>query len=134
MLTLPDLVLRYPAMQDLIPERFAILQSDAVLVMGSDDGRWLNFYDPAQAALIAHNAILSGALGGDEDSAGAVAAPVTRTDVDDVQVEFAEKVWDKLPYQEADLYSTSYGQAYVRWRRMAFSGARVAFHAGTWYD
>lgn len=126
MLTLTDLIKRYPAMADLPQDRFDIFQEDAVLIMGTDDGRWLNFYNPAQAALIAHRITTSGALEGDEDSAGMANAPVTRTDVDDVQVEFAERIWDKLPYQEADLYSTSYGQDYVRWRRMAFAGPRVA--------
>jgi len=128
MLTLNDLVLRYPAMANLIPERFAILQSDSVLVMGLDDGRWgvspYGLYDPAQAALIAHEATISDALAGDDS--GLSNAPATRTDVNDVQVEFAEGIWNKLPYQEADLYSTAYGQAYVRYRRIFFAGPRIA--------
>lgn len=126
MITLDILVKRYPAMSNLIEDRFDILLADTVLIMGSTESRWLNFYDAAQAALLAHMAITSGALDADGDSVGLPNTPVTRTDVDDVQVEFAEKIWDKLPYQEADLYSTSYGQAYVRWRRMAFAGPRIA--------
>lgn len=128
MLTLDDLVLRYPAMSGMLPERFAILQTDVVRIMGLDDGRWgtdiYSVYDPAMAALIAHEATLSDALA-DSDS-GIGNSPVIRTDVDDVQVEFAERIWDKLPYQEADLYSTAYGQAYVRYRRMFFAGPRIA--------
>jgi len=124
MVTLPDLIARYPAMADLPEDRFNIIAEDATLVMGKEESRWLSFYNPAQAALIAHMVVLSDALDGDD--AAMPNAPVVRTDVDDVQVEFAEKIWDKLPYQEADLYSTSYGQAYVRWRRMAFAGPRFA--------
>lgn len=125
MLTLDNLVKRYPAMMGLSQDRFDIAQEDCVLIMGTDDGRWLNFYDPAQAALMAHRITQFGGVDGDEDS-GITAGPVTRTDVDDVQVEFADGVWDKVPYQEADLYSTAFGQDYVRWRRMAFAGPRVA--------
>lgn len=127
MLTLTDLVRRYPAMASLTDDRFAILQEDSVLIMGTDDGRWLNFYDAAQSALIAHRATQFG-LGDtlDEDSGGMSAGPVVRTDVDDVQVEFADRIWDKVPYQEADLFSTAFGQDFVRWRRMAFAGPRFA--------
>ena len=124
MLTYPNLVLRYPNMAGLPPERFDMFQSDAVLVMGDVESRWLGWYDPAMAALIAHMITMNRAQ--EVDDNGMVVGPVTRTDVDDVQVEFAEKIWNKLPYQEADLYSTSYGQEYVRWRRMAFAGPRVA--------
>lgn len=125
MLTYDQMILRFPAMSDLDPARFDLIQGDTVLIMGNDDGRWLNFYDVAQASLIAHLVTIGGSTG-DESDSGMSAAPVTRTDVDDVQVEFADRIWAKVPYQEADLYSTSYGQAYVRWRRMAFAGPRFA--------
>lgn len=124
MITLSELVARYPAMSSLLPERFSIFLEDSRLVMGIDESRWLGFYNPAQAALIAHLVVKNDSLSMD-DSAMA-SGPVTRTDVDEVQVEFASGVWDKVPYQEADLYSTGYGQDYVRWRRMAFAGPRVA--------
>lgn len=123
MLTLDQLVKRYPGMGGLLPDRFDILREDAILVMGKDESRWIEFYDVAMAALIAHMAFKSDALA--DDDSGMAFGPVTRTDVDDVQVEFG-KVWDKVPYQEADLYSTGYGQDYVRWRRMTFAGPRVA--------
>ncbi|QHJ79814.1 MAG: hypothetical protein [Caudoviricetes sp.] len=128
MLTYDDLILRYPAMANMTPQQFAILQSDSVLIMGKDDGRWgtdeYDVYDPAQAALIAHYYVTVGSL-----TAGDPAIPVgpiTRTDVDDVQIEFADRIWDNVPYQEADLYGTAYGQTYVRYRRMFFAGPRIA--------
>lgn len=124
MITLDQLVVRYPAMSALLPERFAVFLEDSGLIMGKDETRWLDFYNPAQAALIAHLVTKNDALA--EDDSGMASGPVTRTDVDEVQVEFASGVWDKVPYQEADLYSTGYGQDYVRWRRMAFAGPRVA--------
>lgn len=128
MLTLPDLVLRYPAMINMTSEQFAMYQADSVLIMGLDDGRWgtspYGVYDPAQAALIAHRYTIVGQLA--EGDAAIPAGPITRTDVDDVQVEFADKIWDKVPYQEAGLYGTAYGQDYVMYRRMFFSGPRIA--------
>lgn len=124
MLSYNDLILRYPAMATLTPERFALFQGDAILVMGSDETRWFSWYNQAMAALIAHMVTLNDAS--TMGDGGLVVGPVTRTDVDDVQVEFAEKIWDRLPYQEAALYSTAYGLAYVGWRRMAFAGPRIA--------
>lgn len=128
MLTLPDLVLRYPAMINMLPEQFAILQADSILIMGLDDGRWgtepYGVYEPAQAALIAHWYVTVASLL--EGDAALPVGPVTRTDVDDVQVEFANRMWDKVPYQEADLFGTAYGQTYFRYRRMFFSGPRIA--------
>lgn len=128
MLTLPDLVKRYPAMLSLTTDQFTILQADAVRWMGYDDGRWgigdLGVYEPAQAALIAHFYTTVGSLF--DGDAAIPNAPVTRTDVDDVQVEFGSKIWDKVPYQEADIMSTAYGQMYVRYRSMFFSGPRFA--------
>ncbi|HEI0612406.1 TPA: DUF4054 domain-containing protein [Escherichia coli] len=124
MVTLPDLIARFPAMADVPQATFDIYLKDTQKIMGVDEHRWISWYDQAQACLLAHLITFNGALSADGD-AGMTAGPVTRTDVDDVQVEFAEKIWNKLPYQEADLYSTGYGQQYVRWRRMAFAGPRV---------
>lgn len=124
MISLTDLVARYPAMSVMSPERFSILQSDAILTMGDIESRWCGFYDPAMAALIAHwSATVDDIVAGDAVTPN---LPVSRTDVDDVQVEFSDRMITQIPYQEADLYSTVYGQAYVRWRRMAFAGPRVA--------
>lgn len=124
MLTLADLVKRYPAMAGMSQELFDIHQSDANLIMGTDESRWLNFYVPAQAALIAHMAVLTDSL--EEDDAPMPALPVSRTDVDDVQVEFSDRMISEIPYIEASWYSSVYGQHYVMWRRMAFGGPRVA--------
>ena len=124
MLTLADLVKRYPAMAGMSQELFDVHQSDANLIMGTDESRWLNFYVPAQAALIAHMAVLTDSL--EEDDAPMPALPVSRTDVDGVQVEFSDRIISTIPYVEADFMSTVYGQRYLQWRRMAFAGPRVS--------
>lgn len=124
MLTLPDLIKRYPAMSEMTQERFDILSSDAILVMGSAETRWLGWYDPAMAALVAHwSATVDDILAGD---AALPALPISRTDVDDVQIEFSDRMISEIPYVEADFMSTVYGQRYLQWRRMAFAGPRVA--------
>lgn len=124
MITLADLIKRYPAMADMTPERFDVLQGDAKLMMGTDESRWILWYDPAMSALIAHwSSTIDDLMPGDAPMA---ALPVSRTDVDDVQVEFSDRMISEIPYQEADFMSTVYGQAYLRWRRMAFAGPRVA--------
>lgn len=123
MISLSDLVKRYPAMAEMTPERFETLQGDAILMMGEAESRWCGFYNPAMAALIAHwSSTVDDLMPGD---AATSALPVSRTDVDDVQVEFSDRMISEIPYQEADLMSTVYGQAYMRWRRMAFAGPRV---------
>ena len=123
MITLADLVKRYPAMANMTQDSFDIHLSDATLMMGSDESRWLGWYNPAQAALIAHFSVLTDELlPGD---APMPALPVSRTDVDDVQVEFSDRIISEIPYIEASWYSSVYGQQYVLWRRMAFAGPRV---------
>lgn len=124
MLTLADLVKRYPAMATMSQELFDVHLSDAQLIMGTDESRWLRWYNPAQAALIAHMSVLTDSL--TPDDAAMPALPVSRTDVDDVQVEFSDRIISEIPYIEASWYSSVYGQEYVMWRRMAFAGPRVA--------
>ena len=124
MLTLADLVKRYPAMALMSQDLFDVHQSDAELIMGTDESRWLGWYNPAMAALIAHMSVLTDSL--TPDDAPMPALPVSRTDVDDVQVEFSDRIISDIPYIEASWYSSVYGQQYVMWRRMAFAGPRVA--------
>lgn len=123
MLKQPEFELRYPNFKGTAPVLFEMFRKDAILIMGADESRWLGWYDQAMASLVAH-LIFKNESATDDDS-GLPSAPVVRTDVDDVEVEFAN-VWNKVPYVEADLYSTAYGQDYVRWRRMAFAGPRIA--------
>lgn len=52
--------------------------------------------------------------------------PIRSSDVDDVLVEFATaKEYDARPLDVYD--DTIYGQQYLKWRNMAFAGARVVF-------
>jgi hypothetical protein len=122
MLTFTTFKLRFPEFSDIDESRFNLFQEDAVLIMGANELRWLAYYDVAQANLISHFLIINEAQSlGDSNSSG----PIKRTDVDDVQVEYATSSAGASVGVDADLNSTSYGQAYCRWRRMAFAGPRV---------
>lgn len=121
MITRQKFIARFPEFSEVGEERFNIFFDDAVLLMGKSESRWMTFYDVAQANLIAHFiSINDGQIMGDSNPT----VPVSRTDVDDVQVEYA--VGKSVEGMDADLKSTSYGQAYIRWRNMAFAGPRVA--------
>ncbi|MNN95361.1 hypothetical protein D3C81_2141500 [compost metagenome] len=89
--------------------------------MGSEESRWSNVYDVAQANLIAH--FLAAAQG---SATGDVMAlmPIRSTDVDDVLVEYAvQRETNSLPVDNFNV--TIYGQAYIHWRNQAFAGARI---------
>ena len=124
MVTLEQLIARYPAMSGLSETRFNMLVQDTITFMGDIESRWCNFYNQAQAALIAHLVETGGGVDGTGDLDGG-GGPVVRTDVDDVEVEYAGKVWDGISPSDAWLYTTSYGTQYIQYRRMAFAGPRV---------
>ena len=87
MVTLAQLTARFPEYQDLTQPRFDIFFADTILEMGEDAGRWISedFYNKAQAYLLAHVLTLAGAqeLGDSNPN-----APLKKTEVDDVVVEF----------------------------------------------
>lgn len=122
MVTLDEFKIRFPEFKSLHQLRFDIFRMDSINMMGRHESRWLTFYNVAQANLIAHFLTINDAQAmGDSTPSG----PVSRTDVDEVQVEYAVASTGALVGVDADLGSTSYGQAYLRWRRMAFAGPRV---------
>lgn len=124
MVTSEQLIARYPAMAGLSDARFNVFLQDSIGFMGDIESRWCNFYDSAQAALIAHLIETNGGVdGGGALDAGA--GPVVRTDVDDVEVEYASGVWNGISPNDTWLYSTPYGIAYLQYRRMAFAGPRI---------
>lgn len=124
MLTFNDFKFRFPEYAGIEEGRFDLFRSDAIAMMGAIESRWLTFYDIAMANLVAHFLSVNEAQSMGDINA---AAPLKRTDVDDVQVEYAISGANANPQNgiDSDLYSTSYGQAYCRWRRMAFSGPRI---------
>lgn len=126
MVSYNDWVLRFPFFADEVSEAVfdAILLPDAIIEMGSIESRWLNMYDVAQANLIAHYAVIYTTQEvGDHDTL----TPAHMKDVDGVKIESAVQARPTDLHQLHDnLVSTSYGQAYVKWRRMAFGGPRVA--------
>lgn len=123
MVTYQMFLARFPEFVSVPEVRFDIFFGDSVLEMGSDENRWIEWYDVAQANHIAH--LLACAQGSATGDASPM-KPLRSTDVDDVLVEFAQAKETSLnPYENYD--ATIYGQAYVKWRNMAFGGPRVVF-------
>lgn len=120
MLSFDKFKLRFPEFEDLPTERFELFLEDARLEMGLDESRWLGFYDVAQAYLVAHMLFISEKS---EDGDGGVVLPVRRKEVDDVVVEHA--VGRSVEGNFDQYASTTYGQKYTHYRRIAFAGPRV---------
>lgn len=118
MIDITDFRYRYPEFSDTIlyPNgRIQLFIDDAVLWMDSEP-KWLDYYNLAQNALVAHFLSISD-LSETGDS-GAV-YPIKKQEVDDVIIEQAvDKVSPKIDL----LYTTIYGQQYAKYRDMLFSG------------
>lgn len=114
---------KFPQFVAVSPEQFLELQMEATVEMGADVNRWAGTetYDIAQSYLIGHLAAMAEAY---ETGDHSPLQPFREKEVDDVRVEYAvsremQNVLD--PY-----LSTTYGQQYIKWRRMVFAGPRVA--------
>lgn len=118
MITIPDFRLRFTEFSDgtLYPNpRIQIAIDEAVIVM-SDEGKWLDWYDLAQHYLTAH--ILTLNESSESGDSGSM-FPVKKQEVDDVIIENAVAAF------EADtslIFSTLYGQRYYRYLRYTFTG------------
>ena len=121
MVTYAMFIARFPEFTSVPQLRFDIFFGDSVIEMGSEEHRWINVYDVAQANLIAHFlTIAQGSATGDSMAL----MPIRSTDVDDVLVEYA--VAPVAPGTAVDNFNASiYGQMYVHWRNQAFAGARI---------
>lgn len=115
-----DFMIRFPEFVGYDQNRWMMFQEDAVLEMGPDDGRWINVYNTAQYYLMAHLMAV-----GDMQAAGDTIAvgPIRSTEVDDVVVEYAVSKTSENSFDE--YLGTSYGQRYMKYRRMAFAGPRA---------
>lgn len=121
MVTYADFTARFPEFASTPEVRFNIFLGDASIEMGTEETRWLNVYDVAQANLIAHFlTIAQGSATGDTMAL----MPIRSTDVDDVLVEYA--VQRELTGSPTDNFSASiYGQQYVHWRNQVYAGPRA---------
>ncbi|WJM94070.1 DUF4054 domain-containing protein [Pseudomonas brenneri] len=121
MVTYEMFVARFPEFTSTSQARFSIFLGDSQIEMGTEEHRWSNVYDVAQANLIAHFLVVAqGSATGDTMAL----MPIRSTDVDDVLVEYA--VATVAPGTAVDNFAASiYGQQYVHWRNQAFAGART---------
>ncbi|NQZ74591.1 MAG: DUF4054 domain-containing protein [Ekhidna sp.] len=121
MLTYANWIARFPEFTATPEVRFDIFLDDAVLKMGKLESRWGTAYDKAQAYLVGHLIYLANRSSAGEQGA---AVPIRSKEVDEVVVEYAISR-DQANNFDA-LNSTTYGQEYIRYRRIYFSGPRVA--------
>lgn len=118
MITIGDLRLRYPEFsdEDLYPDnRIQLFIDDAVLIMKDNNGRWLDYYNLAQSALVAHLLELASNTEGGGDGG---LFPISKQAVDDVLIESAINPVDVT---ESLLFSTTYGRVYYKYLRKCFT-------------
>ena len=98
------------------------MRLEAATEMGTDVERWAGeeTYDIAQGYLMGHLAALAEAY---ESGDHSPLQPFREKEVDDVRVEYAVS---RDMQNNLDPYlSTTYGQQYIKWRKMVFAGPRV---------
>lgn len=123
MLAYTDWLDKFPQFVAISEPQFNGILKEATVEMGTDTGRWLDAdtYDIAQGYLVSHLAAQAESFEAGDHSP---LQPFREKEVDDVRVEYAvsrdmQNTFD--PY-----LSTIYGQQYIKWRRIAFAGPRVA--------
>ena len=110
---------RFPQFVAVSEGSFNMTKTEAVLEMGSEP-KWGPAYELALGYLIAHLAALA-----ERSEAGdhTTVQPMRSKDVDGVEIEYA--VSKEMQNNLNSYLSTTYGQRYLRWRRMVFAGPRV---------
>lgn len=122
MITFEKWIELFPSLAETPQTLFDAYLEIALIEMGTIESRWVVFYNLAQMYLVAHlitqaNRIAEG--GGESAN-----APISDRNVDDVRVRYAIA---KQNLKDIDtLLLTSFGQEYVRLRRKALAGPRVA--------
>ena len=117
MITIGEFRVRYPEFSDedfYSDARLNLFISDAVTIM-ADENRWLDFYNIAQAALVAHLLTIADNTEGGGDAG---MFPISKQEVDDVIIQSAVNPVD---VNSSLLYSTTYGRVYYRYLRMVFT-------------
>ena len=119
--------IRFPEFSDVTeyPDaRIQLFIDDTVLYIGSDETRWCNKYDIAQAYLAAH--LLSiGTLSEAGDSSSSSGA-ITTKKAGGVSVTRASNSSQELGTSDGFYISTIYGQMFLNIRNTCFVGALVA--------
>ena len=118
MITTAELRIRYREFSDadMYPDsKLQLYINDAVILM-ADEHRWFDWYNQAQAALVGHLMYIADSS---ESGDGGIIAPMKKQDVDDVVIEQAVNAVDVTGL---DYYATIYGQTYMRYVRMTFTG------------
>lgn len=122
MITFAKWIAFFPSLAETPEAMFNLYMEVALIEMGTIESRWVVFYDLAQMYLLAHLITQANkfADGGGESAN----APVSNRNVDDVRVVYAIAKQNLSDINTMLL--TGFGQEYVRIRRKALAGPRVA--------
>lgn len=122
MITYAEWIEFFPSLAETPEARFNLFMEIALIEMGTIESRWVVFYNIAQLYLMAH--LITQANKFEDGGGESASAPISDRNVDDVRVGYAiakERLSDINT-----LLLTSFGQEYVRYRRKALAGPRVA--------
>lgn len=117
---------RFPEFADVAtyPDvRIELFLDDATLYMGTDENRWRGKYDIAQANLAAH--LLTLGTNSEAGDSSSQSGSITSKSAGGVSVSMSAPT---LSRSEIDSYlsTTIYGQQYINFRNLCFSGVSVA--------
>lgn len=119
----PELIKRrFPELSLVTDERVEVAILESTIIMGDDVNRWLGqeIYYMANSYLVAHLiTVMEAQFMGDDSSL----APVKKTSVDHVEIEYAVSATPN--FNDSELASTSYGKRFLFYRNMCFTGGIV---------
>lgn len=123
MLTYTEWLLKFPQFTIVEETVFDMYVLEASLEMGTEVSRWIDqsHYDVALGYLVSHLLAIADKF---EDGDHTPVQPLREKEVDDVRVEYA--ISREMQNSFDQYQSTSYGQQYIKWRRMVFAGPRIA--------
>jgi len=119
-MTYSEWLTRFPQFVAIDESTYNELELEATTEMGSES-KWLNFYEIALGYLISHLAAIAEKY---ESGDHSPVQPYREKEVDGVRVEHA--ISRDMQNNFDPYLATSYGQQYIKWRRIALAGPRVA--------
>lgn len=126
-ITVEEFRLRFPEFADETEYpnlRIQLFLDDAAIIyMGSDEGRWCNKYNIAQAYLAAH--LLTSATKTEAGDANTSAGPITSKTAGGVSVTRASNSSANRSDGDDFFYGTSYGQQFIIMRNTCFVAVMV---------
>ncbi len=125
--TISDFRARFPEFSDNseYPDpRIQLFLDDATLDIGTDEGRWCNYYNVAQSYLAAH--LLTVGTKTEVGGSSASSGPISSKSAGGVSVSYSVTTNNNRSTLDDFYMSTSYGQRFITLRNRCFVGVMVA--------